>query len=243
VQIQIDKLALSVFSVILIGSSSFPALADAQSVEFELLSDIRETAEKFALEQITDRRLTSIEAQAAQMDSRLQLQKCSQPLQATATRQSVNASRTTIGIRCVGSKPWTVYVPVSIEAEAFAVFTSQALAREDDLLVDKLEIRAVPINRLPNNYISELKELEGMALSRAVNSGVVLTRSLLKPRQLVQQGQEVLILAQVTGIQVRMKGIAMKNGISGQLIPVRNNSSGRIVEATILNGSTVLVKM
>jgi len=215
----------------------------ASAYGFEALSTIRATAEKFALAQIDDEKLTNIEANAINMDPRLRLAKCERPLEAFTTANSRNIARTTVGVRCSGVKPWTVYVPVTISALAEVVYTARPLVRGEDLQVESLEIKQVPLDQLPANYLSNIDQLSGMALSRSVNSGVILTLNAIKPRMMIQRGQEVVILAKSQGIQVRMTGIALKNGASGDLIPIKNVKSGRTIEATVLNDSTVTVKM
>lgn len=215
----------------------------ANANDSEELSNIRTTAERFALAQIKDEKLSNVEAHAINMDQRLRLAKCEQPLEAFANSNTQNIARTTIGVRCNGAKPWTLYVPVTISAVAEAVFTTRPLIRGEDLQLEHLEIRQVPLDKLPSKYFSNTGQLGGMALARSVNSGVILTLNTVKPRLMVQQGQEVMILASTRGIQVRMSGIALKNGASGDLIPIRNIKSGRTIQAIVLSDSTVTVNM
>lgn len=215
----------------------------ANANDSEELSNIRATAERYALAQLKDEKLSQLEAHAISMDPRLRLAKCEQALEAFSNSNTRNITRTTVGVRCNGAKPWTLYVPVTISAVAEAVFTTRPLERGEDLGLEHLEIRQVALDKLPANYFSNTEQLGGMALARSVNSDVILTLNAVKPRQMVQRGQEVMILASTRGIQVRMSGIALKNGASGDLIPIRNIKSGRTIQATVLNDSTVTVNM
>jgi len=210
---------------------------------FEPLENISEVAERFALTLIESSGLSKIEAHAANIDSRLQLGKCDTALEAFSTSSSAKIGRSTVGVRCNGTKPWTLYVPVNITALAGAVFTRRALSRGDTLSTQNLEVRQLPLQQLPNNYIGEIAQLQGMELSRDLSASAILTRSALKPKQIVKQGQEVSIMAEGLGVRVRMSGIALRNGALGDLIPIRNSSSGRVVQATISSNSTVLIKM
>lgn len=215
----------------------------ATASEFEALGKIRATAEQFALARVNDDKLSAIEAQANSMDPRLRLRKCEQPLQAFSNTNSRNVVRTTVGVRCNGIKPWTIYVPVTISALTEVVYTLRPLVRGEVLRVEDLEVKQLPLDQLPANYLSSIDELAGMELTRSLTSGAIFTLNSVKPRKLVQRGQEVVILATGSGIQVRMLGIALKNGAAGELIPVRNLSSGRTIEAEIINNGTVAVKM
>ncbi len=213
-----------------------------QASETESLTTIRSVAENFALIQLRDKGLEQLQAQASSLDSRLQLQRCSEPLQAFATSTQRSLSRTTVGVRCTGSKPWTLYVPVQISAQAPAVIALQPLARGEPLLTDRLTTRLVALDQLPANAISDVEQLQNMELSRPVNADDIITLSALQPRKIIVRGQEVAIIADGGGISVRASGVAMESGALGSLIQVRNASSDRSIEARVVDAGTVRVK-
>ena len=134
-------------------------------------------------------------------------------------------------------------MPVTISALVNVVFTSRALTRGALLDAADLQVQQVPMNKLPIGYVSDPGQVTNFELIRPLNIGTPITLSAVRPRNIVQQGQEVIIKAQIAGLQVRMTGEALKNGQSGDLIPVRNLRSGRTVEATIMNESTVSVNL
>lgn len=219
-------------------------LASASVAEgTEMLTKIRQTAEQFALTQINDPSLHDLTAEATNLDARLQLRKCELPLEAFASSNGANPSRMTVGVRCTGQSPWTLYVPVNIRATTDVVYTTRALARGDSPGAADLEVRRMPLDELPPKYVSSINRLNNMELVRPLRSGTPLTLTALKARDIVQQGQEVVIVAQTAGVQVRMAGKALKNGSFGDRIPVRNINSGRTVEATVSSSSTVTVKL
>lgn len=206
-------------------------------------ADIQRAAEQFAMTQIDSTGLTDVQAAANAMDSRLTLQRCEQPLETFATSSIPNASRLTVGVRCNGQKPWTLYVPVSVAAMAEVLFTARPVLRGEALVTNSIEIRKVPLQDLPLNAIRSMSELAGLEASRALPAGTALSLNTLKARQLIKQGQQVVIWASGRGIQVKMAGTALKNGSAGELIPVRNSNSGRIVQAAVVDDSTVQVNM
>jgi len=228
----------------LVSAPVFSAESTAESaVQYEALDSIRETAENFALNQVDHENLRQITATAVTLDSRLQLNKCESPLEAFAATMTNNIARMTVGIRCIGDKPWTLYVPININAIAGVIFPTRPLSRGEILQRSDLEIRELPLSNLPANYLSQIDELTGMELTRPVNTRVALTLNAVKTRNIVQQGQAVIILAKGGSIEVRMNGTAMRSGSYGDLIPVLNITSGRTIEATVLNESTVSVNM
>ena len=204
---------------------------------------IRTVAANFARQQIDDHGLRNIQVKASELDPRLNLAPCNKPLEAFPTGNNRQLARATVGVKCTGEKPWTLYVPVTVEALASVVFTSRPLLRGEELAPDALELREVPLTKIPFNHLSNTTQLAGMETARPLRAGVPVTLNAVKPRQLIKQGQEVVIMATSGGIQVRMSGVAMRSGSRGDLIPVQNHSSGRTVEAEVLGTGTVKVKL
>lgn len=220
---------------------TWSSLLLAESVQPESHEAIRAVATEFARQQIDDSALQNIQVTASQLDPRLNLASCDKPLEAFPTGNSRQLARTTVGVRCTGKKPWTLYVPVTIDALANVVVTSRPLLRGEVLAPETLEVRQVPLARLPLNHLSEVAQLTGMETSRPLQAGVAITLNAVKPRELIKQGQEVTIVANSGSIRVRMSGVAIRSGSRGELIPIRNHSSGRTVEAEILDANTVRV--
>ncbi len=213
------------------------------AAEVETLDSIRLSAEEYALAQIDHGHFEAATATAGSLDRRLQLKKCNIPLETFSTGNRNNTSRMTVGVRCTGLNPWTLYVPITISALVDVVFSSRALTRGALLNEEDLEIQQVPLNKLPIGYLSDPSQVTNFELIRPLNVGTPITLSAVRRRVIVQQGQEVIIKAQIAGLQVRIAGEALKNGQSGDLIPVRNIRSGRVVQATIMNKGTVSVNL
>ncbi|MBL4574092.1 MAG: flagellar basal body P-ring formation protein FlgA [Gammaproteobacteria bacterium] len=218
-------------------------IPSSNAAEVQTLDSIRLKAEDHALAQIDHNQFKNSTATANSLDARLQLKKCNIPIEAFSTGAMNNTSRMTVGVRCSGLNPWTLYVPVTVAALVDVVISSRALTRGALLNAEDLEIQQLPLNKLPIGYLSDPSQVTNFELIRPLRVGTPITLSAVRPRNIVQQGQEVIIKAQIAGLQVRMTGKALKNGQSGDIIPVRNLRSGRTVEATILNENTVRVNL
>ena len=216
-------------------------LAMAESTQHQSHETIRAVATEFARAQIDEPGLEDIQVTASRLDPRLRLAPCEKPLEAFSTGNTRQLARTTVGVRCTGEKPWTLYVPVTVDALVSVVYTSRPLLRGEVLTPDTLELREVPLNKLPFNHLKDAAQLTGMETARPLQAGVAITLNAIKPRQLIKQGQQVAIIASNGGIQVRMNGVALRSGSQGDLIPVQNRSSGRTVEAEVLDAGTVKV--
>lgn len=230
-------------------SAGFPALLlllyilTGQAQELESLEAIRQAAENFVLSQINDSSLREVQANAASMDSRLRLAACPAPLETFRTGQPGMLLRNTVGVRCSGEQSWTIYVPVTLSALIDVVYTARPLVRGSILQAGDLELRQQPLNGLTANQLHSLEGLDGMEVTRALAAGQALNLNSLRARALIERGQEVVILAREAGIEVRMSGTALASGSFGERIPVRNLSSGKTIEAAVIEPGMVAVNL
>jgi len=234
---------LSVLALLLLigGLPLSNALAD--NTASQPLDEIRSTAESFVLSNLDTSGLHDVSVSTANLDARLTLKECEMPLEAFSTSNNRNMTRATVGIRCNGSKPWTLYVPVTINAMVDAIYTARPLLRGETLTPSAVEVRQVPLNQLPANSLSDMSALSDLETIRPLRAGTPLSLNSLRTRQMIEQGQQVVILGNGNGIQVKMEGTAMKSGSYGEFIPVKNSRSGRVVEAAIRDEGTVIVSL
>lgn len=216
-----------------------PAAAAGQ--EAESLERIRQAAEAHALAQLQGSRLLDVSARAAALDSRLRLARCDRTLETRSNAPNGGAGRLTVLVRCPGSKPWTLYVPVTIDAQAEVASARRQLARGELLLPGDLQILRRPVSELPDGWFGAVADLAGKEVKRPVQAGSVLTRHMVAEPLKVRRGQEVVILGRGPGLEVRMRGEALRNAGQGELVQVRNKHSGRTVQARVIGEGMVQV--
>lgn len=220
-----------------------PSLAArAQPVAVQSLASIMRAAESHALTLLDDHVYENIAVTATGLDERLRLRQCELPLEGFSSASALRGGRVTVGVRCSGTSPWTLYVPVKISAEVAVVQLRGPLARGTILGENNLELVQQPMTALPQNYLVSTDQAVGRELTRAVRDNAIATLNMLRIRELVSKGQEVVILAKGGKVEVRMAGTALEKGQQGQRINVRNANSGRTVEAEIVNENTVRVQ-
>ena len=205
--------------------------------------DIRAAAEAHVLEQVRASHGGRVEVEAARLDARLRLAPCGEPLEASLSAGAQLSGRTTVSVRCPGPKPWSLYVPVSIAAYGEVVVANRSMARGTLLSEDDLQVVEQDLAGLPFGYLTDTGEVDGTQLKRPVTAGTVLTPMMLEAPRLVRRGQRVTLLAQTGGIEIRMVGKALADGTSGERVRVRNLSSKRVVEGTVISPGVVQVAM
>jgi flagella basal body P-ring formation protein FlgA len=220
-----------------------PVTAQPAVQDLQPLDEIAAAAASHALSLLETGNWRQVEARAQPLDERLRLRRCDQPLQLGSTSQQVKPGRVAISVRCNGSTPWSLFVPVQISAQAQVVMLRGPLPRGTVLGPEHLELRELPAERLPPNHLDRPEAVVGHELLRAVNQDTVATAFMLKPRKLVEKGQNVVILAQAGRLEVKMAGVALQPGQQGERIEVRNLASGRTIQARISSADTVVIQM
>ncbi|WP_324863337.1 flagellar basal body P-ring formation chaperone FlgA [Dyella sp.] len=220
-------------AVLLLGSLALPAFAG------EPAQAARAAAEQWLRDQYATPG-SRVVAQAGALDSRLQLAACPVPLSAGLQDGSRLMPRMNVTVRCPAADGWTLRVPVQLQVYRQVLVIGRPLQRGDGVRADDVRSEERDITRLGYGYVSDLAEVEGRTLSRAMVAGSVLTPNALGGRTAVKAGDQVQLVSRLDGIEVRANGVALGNGDSGSRLRVRNGSSGKVVDAMVTAPGEVL---
>jgi len=167
----------------------------------------------------------------APIDSRLSDKPCEKPL-LPSLESRAPIGRLSVRVRCP-LPAWTLLLPAKVSvwqqvlAARYPLKRGQRIEQADVTWVER------DIGALPQGWISDSRLLQGQQLTRRLSAGQLLLSSQLKAAQLIAAGEPVQILSQNGGIRVQMQGEALSGGGLGQLIRVRNLSSGRVLRARV----------
>ncbi len=180
---------------------------------------------------------------ASRLDRRLRLPECSQPLETFSPPAGRKLGRTTVGVRCTGPRPWSLYVPVRVSLLADVVVMARNLARGAVLSRGDLMLAKKDLARLRGRFFERPAEVVGKVLKRSLQQGQVLQSQHTVTQKTVKKGSKVIILARSNAIEVRMPGRALSNGATGERIKVRNIQSKKEIEATVVSPGLVRVAL
>jgi flagella basal body P-ring formation protein FlgA len=96
-----------------------------------------------------------------------------------------------------------------------------------------LEMRSLPLSRLPGNVVTDTSQLIGLSLRRPVAAGTTLTANDVERPNAIQRGALVTMIFNKPGITLTTTGRAIDAGAIGDVIHVQNSKSNRTVEATV----------
>jgi len=86
-----------------------------------------------------------------------------------------------------------------------------------------------------------MENLIGKQLKRRLPQNRIVKANYVKAQTLVKRGEIVNIVAKNSGYSVKMSGTAMSSGAKGERIQVKNLSSQRVIEGTVIETGIVSI--
>lgn len=232
----LTSLSLVMLAAVLAGQGLFvPTITHAA----QSLDDINATVRQFIDESLPPHPGMRREVEIPPLDPRLRLAECDKPLQAFTPGSQRGNGSLTVGVRCEGSSPWKIYVSARIKIFRPVVIANRPLPKGSPINLADVELQERDVTLLTDGFFTDPHALVGMLAKRPLGSGEILSASNLQAPTLVNKGDKVRIVARPGAFEVIMMGEAMRDGGRGDRIPVRNLSSGRVVEAIISGAGEV----
>jgi len=175
------------------------------------------------------------------LDSRLNLPQCAEPLEAFTSNGLIKAGRMTVGVRCNVEKKWSIFTSAIIKTYQMVVVLSQPIQRGEIFTRQHLAIEKREVSNLRDDFVTQIEQVENKQATRQLNTGTIISPKNLVEPKMVKRGDKVVISTAKPEFSIRMNGIAMMDGTKGQLITVKNQNSGRIINATVIEPGLVSV--
>ncbi len=176
------------------------------------------------------------------LDNLLRLPECAQPLTAVMTANVINAGRTTIGVRCDTGAKWSIFTSAMVKIFDQVCILSQPIQQGEIINPQYLMIEKRDVSTLRGDFVTRIEQLENKQATHYLPKGTVLSLKYFVEPFLIKRGERVTISAIKATFNIDMKGIAMTDGRKNQRINVKNESSGRMINATVIEAGHVLVQ-
>lgn len=150
--------------------------------------------------------------------------------------------RTTVGVRCVGAKPWTLYVvgrvavDITYYVAARQIDAGQALSSADFMP------REGDLASLPQTIITDPTQANGAVALARITAGLPLRTDMLRSASSVVIGQTVKVVAVGSNFTISAEGSALNNAAPGQMVRVRT-AGGQIISGVVKDAATVQVQI
>jgi flagellar basal body P-ring formation protein FlgA len=150
--------------------------------------------------------------------------------------------RTSVGVRCAGARPWTIYLRANVSLLGTYYSAARQIAPGDMLTAADLVARDGDLATLPQAVITDPAQAVGAVALARIGAGLPLRQDLLRSATSVTIGQTVKVVAAGEGFSISAEGSVMNNASPGQQVRVKT-ANGQIVTGIVKDGSTVEIQL
>lgn len=216
------------------------AFTNVSAMQTHNIKELQESVKAFLQEEYRDADAIKLEITISNLDPRLQLSQCEQPLGMTLNDSKQNGGNLTVYTRCEGSAPWSVYVSAQVLLFRSIWVASHNLERGKIITEKDLAKEVVNISSLRQGQINHRESILGQEVRRPIAKGDPFRSAALDSPMVVKRGEIVMIELQAGAISVSSTGTAMSNGRIGDRIRVRNGQSDRVINVEVIAAGKVL---
>ena len=198
---------------------------------------IQSSAEEYILSNIEWPVGGTLQANAANIDSRIFATDCPRGLTSSSSSTNPNASNITVLVECPDEN-WRVYVPVKLIKTGPQVTLISTVSRGQILSYSDVTVSMVDLQRFRRQGFSSIDAVIGAKAKKNLQAGRILEE---RDICVVCRNETVTIKAEKSGMTITTKGVALTDGSHGEQIRVKNSKSNRIIEARVTNISEVTV--
>jgi flagella basal body P-ring formation protein FlgA len=123
-----------------------------------------------------------------------------------------------------------------------AVCTARPIKRGETLEPQDLFLVRTNISRLQGQVMNELEQAVGLVAKHNLRENTCLKDWMVEKAPVLDKGDMVTILAQMAGLTVAVKGMALERGYPGETVKVQNIMSHKTIFARVIDGSKVMVE-
>lgn len=232
---RLNYILVSLFSTLLSVNISASTSGNIQS-----LPEIRQTAKIFLEEMQHSADSNDIEIEIGKIDPRIRLAQCDGLIEAFFPQQSRTMGNTTVGVRCLGTVTWKLYISVNIR-EFQSVWVAQKDISTNDLITaSDVKRERVAISNLREIPIEDKKMILNASPIRSIRAGNIFFEDTIC---LVCKGEKVDVVAQNEFMTIQVNGIALSNARLGEMTQIKNSKSKRIFDAVVVGKNQLSVAL
>jgi flagella basal body P-ring formation protein FlgA len=170
----------------------------------------------------------------------LKLKNCTGNLHTQFASRKKNVAKPLIKVSC--AKPrWSITLAVRVYLYKDVLTLKQATPKNTLLQITEVQISKQDVSLLTKGYFENYQQIKQFQLKRALAANTILTPHHFKKNIMVKVGQVITIENNSPLLRVKMTGKALNNGGYGDIVKVRNLSSGKIIQATVIQNGVVKV--
>lgn len=115
-------------------------------------------------------------------------------------------------------------------------YRKRHVIRENEVYVDKMDIR-----KIPNNAVRDPEKIIGKSLKRSIIANIPLSEDMVERSQTVKRGKMVILIVDQDGLRITTTGKIKEKGYVGSQVKAVNLSSHKVVMGVLVDENTVEV--
>lgn len=139
---------------------------------------------------------------------------------------------TTVGVRCAGERPWTLYLQARVSITATYFVAARQINPGETIGPNDLSPRQGDLTLLPRTVATDAGQIVGTVAVNRITSGLPIRSDLLRSAIAVQQGQTVRVVTRGTGFEVSTEGQVLSRASAGDPVQVRTRA-GQVISGTV----------
>ncbi|KDM92224.1 hypothetical protein EA58_06955 [Photobacterium galatheae] len=156
-----------------------------------------------------------------------------------ADQQSLPVGYLRRQVECqTGDQPWKLNITVQVSLRLPVIVATTPIRRDTKLTATMVKTQTLTLSRA-EAFATRPEQVLGQRTLRRVRSGQIISPLQLQPLWMVEEGESVMIIASKNGMAASMQGEALQNGVKGEQISVRNISSGKVIQAIVVERGKV----
>lgn len=127
---------------------------------------------------------------------------------------------------------WRINIAIKSALNLDVVVANTLIQRDEKLTSKALRIEKRTLTR-PQDFFSSINQAVGKQAARRIRSGQLINPNSLSAPNMVEKGNQVMIIASKDGFTASTKGVALEDGMKGEQIAVQNSASGKNIKAIV----------
>ncbi|MCF6298359.1 MAG: flagellar basal body P-ring formation protein FlgA [Thiomicrorhabdus sp.] len=209
------------------------------SNQYQVHNDIYTLADEY-LKQKTDQKIFDVAFEIKKFNPSMALPRCQTPLVLKDRNPNRISGRMTLSVSCK-QPTWRIFVPVVVTGKLPVILSAKGIPKQAVIKEEHVKKVFLPYQKVPKGHLIDINTAIGMRAIKSIPANKVLRIKDLSPPYWVFKNQQVNIITRIGSIEVRAFGIALKNGVEQEQVPIKNSSSQKVIKGIVIAPNTVLV--
>ncbi|MFI3276982.1 flagellar basal body P-ring formation chaperone FlgA [Vibrio sp.] len=165
---------------------------------------------------------------------------CSKPLEIVRRDKRIYpAGRLRYRISCPEPSGWSIHAQADSRVKVPVVYAKNTIAKDAIVRKEDLETRLIDLANLNREFVSTSSRIINQRAQRQIRQGQPIAPERISEPFIIQRGEQVIMLAIGDKFSTSTSGVALENGYQDQQIRVRNTSSGKTIQAVVVEQGRV----